>query len=153
MRSTSIFLLAFGLLVAVAMARPGRRQSSGHYEKPENGVSDGSNGNKWATYRLPSRVRLPHLLAGKLGHPYSTFTAKKILDGKYLIITPALIFKLKENTDIKTTAAPESSTSEPDVAETTTASIDEDTTTVAVNEESTPNSEIDETSGEIPSFF
>jgi len=150
MHSISIFVLAFGLLAGVAMARPGRRPGSGHYqpENPENEVSQGNHGYKFSAYRLPTHIRLPHLLAGKLGEPKLTYIAKKILDGKYLVISPALIFKLKDDTDTETgtTAVPESSTDQPDVVETTTVGIDEETTTEAELKET-------EGSGEIPSFL
>jgi hypothetical protein len=144
MHSTSIILLVLGLLASVAMARPGKRPWFGHhYESTENEMSQEQ---QWSTYRLPSHIRLPHLLVGKLGQPFPTYTGKKILDGKYLLISPALIFKLKEvDTETSTTAVPESSTTdEPDSVETTTIAIDEDTTT---------DLSFEETTTDIPSFF
>jgi len=146
MHTTPIFLLALGLLVTVAMARPGRRPSPGsHHGHNENEVSGGNQGNKWATYRLPNSIRLPNLLAGKLGKAFPTYTVKKVLDGKYLLVSPALLFKLKDvDTGASTTAMPETSTSEPEVDETTTEPIDEESTTSEPEVEEGPTE---------PSFF
>jgi hypothetical protein len=97
-------------------------------------------------------------MAGKLGQPLPTFTAKKILNGNYLIITPALIFKLKEvNNDPETSTdvVPEVSTTvQPDVDEKTTVAIDEETTTVAMSEEiETTDIVFEESTTVVPSFF
>ena len=153
MHSTTIFLLAVGLLATVAMARPGKRPSSGnHHGHGGNGKPEG-NGNKWSVVRVPQYVRLPLQLAGQLEQPRATFTAKKILDGKYLVISPALIFKLKDNNAETTTTSPvtedpeieDTTTDEPSAEETTTPTIDEDSTT--------PESEEEESTIPTPSFF
>jgi len=134
------------------MARPGRRPWPGHHHgHGGNGGSQGQ-GNKWSVFRLPDHIRLPLQLAKKLEQPRPTFTAKKILDGKYVIISPALIFKLKAgDTDGSTTAIPETSTAnptteEPEIEETTTDEPE-------IEETTTPESEEEETTTPTPSFF
>jgi hypothetical protein len=151
MHSTTIFLLAVGLLATVAMARPGKRPGQGHHHGHGGNGKPHGNGNKWSVVELPQYIRLPRQLAEKLEQPRATFTAKKILDGKYLIISPALIFKLKDsnNDTITTTEGPEiedTTTDEPSAEETTTPTIDEDSTTPESEEE-------EESTTPTPSFF
>jgi hypothetical protein len=153
MHSTTIFLLTIGLLATIAMARPGKRPGSGHHggnggsHGHGNGGSHG-NGNKGSVFRVPNHIRLPLELAGKLERPRETFIAKKIFDGKYLVIAPALIFKLKDvnnDTDSSTTVVPETSTAVPIESTTDEVSVEETTTT--------PESEEEETTTAAPSFF
>jgi hypothetical protein len=187
MHSTPIFLLAFGLLATMAMARPGKRPWPHHGQRPDGSNKPspgfhGQHGDKWSLYRLPRVIRLPRLLAGKVEEPRATFIAKKIFNGKYLIVSPALIFKFKNTDETSTTVIPTSSTTEqpeietttidsgeelttpePDVEETTTEVIDEEsttpepdveeTTTEAVEEESTTEQpDEEETTTPTPSF-
>ena len=156
MHTTSILLLALAFLATAAMARPGgKRPGSGHHHG--NGGNEGTPGRRWLTYRLPTAIRLPHFLTGTLGQPLPTFTAKKILDGKYLLVSPALLFKLKDvdsGTETSTTPVPESSTTDqPDSVETTTAAVDEETTAEVIEEESTIDAEMEETSTVVPTFL
>ena len=105
--------------MTMATARPSRRPGFGnhHHENTENEISSERS---WRAYRLPGHIRLPSFLAGKLGEPTPTFVSKKIMDGKYLLISPALIFKIKEiDPEASTTAVPETSTD----------GVDEETTT------------------------
>jgi hypothetical protein len=131
MHSTSIFLLVLALLVTVATARPW----PGHLDHGDK-ENEGSQEDRSSTFRVPSHIRLPGLMAVKLGQPLPTFTAKKILNGNYLIITPALIFKLKEvdnDPETSTDVVPEVSTTvQPDVDETTTVAIGEEIETTAI---------------------
>ncbi|CAF0809127.1 unnamed protein product [Rotaria sordida] len=158
MHSTSISLLAFGLLVTVAMARPWSGHSHGH---TGDGTSQGSNGHRWVKFHSPRHIFLPRHLAEKLERPWPAFTARKIANGKYMLIGPALIFKVKATDDISTTSVPEISTTEqPEVEETTTESIveestpePEETTSEPEPEETTPEPEPEETTQGVPSFF
>ncbi|UJR27404.1 hypothetical protein I4U23_008694 [Adineta vaga] len=130
MYSTTIFLLACDLLVTMVMARP---WSGHHHGDSDNEMSEESHGHKWATYHLPKDIRIPHLLAQKLGRPWPTFTTKKIFDGKYLLISPALMFRLKDmdnDTDITTTNIPASSTPRPTRSATGSGEEVEETTTI-----------------------
>lgn len=130
MHSTSIIVLVLGIFTTMALARPGRRPWFGHHhhEKPDNELSGQR---PWRTYRLPGHIRLPRLLAGKLEEPIPTFIPKKIMEGKYLLISPALIFKVKEtDPEASTTVIPETSTTD---------DVDEDTATDAESEEIASN--------------
>ena len=165
MHSTTIFLLALGLLATVTMARP---RPGHHHGGSENEIS-GHHGYGWSAYRLPDYIRLPRHLTEKLGQPRATFTAKKILDGKYLLISPALIFKLKDDdndTETSTTPRPtasttdessieETTTDESSIEDTTTSPIDEESTTTGPEEEesTTAESEEEESTTPTPSFF
>lgn len=132
MHSTTIFLLAIGLLATIAMARPNKRPRPGHHnEDTSNEITEGHKSTK---YRLPKYIRIPGFMAEKLGHPRPTFTAKKIFNGKYLIISPALIFKYKNaenDTETTTTQNPLSTTTEQIIIDETTIDSGEETTTTS----------------------
>ncbi|CAF2346907.1 unnamed protein product [Rotaria sp. Silwood2] len=141
MHSTSIFLLTFGLLITFTMAWPWSGQS---HQNTENEVSQESNGHKWVKYRSPKYIRIPGRLAQKLGRPWPAFTAKKIFHGKYILISPALLFRIKntDNTGTSTTSISGSSTTEqPEVQETTTESIGQGSTPEPEPEETTSESQ------------
>ena len=141
MHSTTIGLVVLSVFATMAMARPGRRPWSGHhqYESTENEIPDGR------AYRVPDYIRLPGFLDGKLGEPISTFTKQKIMNGKYLLLSPALMFKIKGiDTESSTTVVPEVST---------TVAGEEESTTVAVDEDTTVDSESEEATTAVPSFL
>ncbi|CAF0893782.1 unnamed protein product [Adineta steineri] len=140
MYSTTIFLLAFGLLATAIMARPEH-----HHENTDNEISDEPDENKWSTYRLPNNIRVPHVLSAKLGRPHPTFTVKKIFNGKYVLISPALIFKVKE-TDTETSTTTEQTNI--DQESTTSATIDETSSPTEGEEE-----EEEESTTAMPPFF
>ncbi|CAF0825185.1 unnamed protein product [Rotaria sp. Silwood1] len=144
MHSTAIFLFAFGLLITITMAWPWSGNSHGH---TGGEGSHGSHGHKWVKYRSPKHIRLPGHLAAKLGHPWPAFTAKKVFHGKYMLISPALLFKIKQtdNTGSSTTNVPEiSTTQQPEI---------EETTAEPIVEESTAGPEPEETTATLESFF
>ncbi|CAF0826394.1 unnamed protein product [Adineta ricciae] len=137
MYSTTVLLLTLGLFATMAVARPGRRPWSGdhnhHHEDSDNEMTGEHGAHKWSTFRVPSSIRIPRVLAEKLGRPWVTFTSKKIFDGKYLLISPALMFRLKDShneTDPDRSTTPSSSTTEESIVdETTPSTIDEESTT------------------------
>ena len=135
MYSTTVLLLTLGFFATMAVARPGRRPWSGdhnhhQHEDFDNEMLGGHDAHKWSTFRVPNSIRIPRVFAEKLGRPWVTFTSKKIFDGKYLLISPALMFRLKNahnETDSDRSTTPSSSTTaESIVDETTPSTIDEE---------------------------
>lgn len=131
MRSTPIYLLAFGLLIIIVTARPWYGQS--HESSP---WSQNHHGQKLVSYRVPNTIRLPAFLAAKLSRGWPTFNARKVLHDKYLLISPALLFRIKNtdnDTDTSTTVTTEKSTVNPTISD-----IDESSTieTTSVTTES-----------------